>query len=197
MQKYIKIIIAICIIAINGCSSKLMSPAMTDVDNDKLDENTSCVTFFRHYIAGNAVQAPIAEYIDGDLKFIGISSYNTRFRLLTTPGSHIFVVGGESGNILKADLKGKKNYYVHVSPNLGLFKARFDLKAVHQDEIEKNKDNIVKCNLVVPNSKSEKWFDDNKISMRKKAKTGLEKFERRDDKSPYILNPEDGVDMLY
>ncbi|MCH5277143.1 MAG: hypothetical protein J1E80_04825 [Desulfovibrionaceae bacterium] len=176
-----------------------MSPSMANISQETLDDNTACVIFYRSSSLGGAIQAPIVEYIDEDVKFIGISSYNKKIRFITTPGEHIFVVGGESGSVLKADIAPKMNYYVRVSPYMGWAKARFDLKAVKFDELNDNKvkEKISKCVLVAPNDKAEIWFEKNKRSMKEKTVLGLEKFEGRKDKSQFILNQEDGIPSLY
>lgn len=198
MKSYItSLLLIICVTFMSGCSSKLMSTSMIDINQETLADDASSVIFYRNSILGGGIQAPIAEYIDGDVKFVGISSYNQKFRFITTPGKHIFVVGGESGAILKADLLPQMNYYVRVEPYMGLFKARFELEAVHFNELEGLKEKIVKCVLVAPNANAEVWFENNKNSMQKKAIIGLEKFEKRENKSPLLLNQEDGVIELY
>lgn len=199
MKKLTLLIILLCVFSIMGCSpTKLMSPEASNAPIE-LDENTSRIIFYRSSALGSAIQAPIAEYVDGDVKFVSILSWHKKSRFITTPGKHIFVVGGESGSIIKTDIAPGKNYYIKVSPYFGWWKARFKMTAIRAKELETEdiKNDIMKCELVTTNDMTDKWFQSNKNSMKAKAAVGLKKFEKEKDKSPFILNKEDGIDTVY
>lgn len=200
MRKILTFISLFLLLCISACSSKLMSPVQHDQIR-QLDENTSRITFYRSSIIGSAVQAPIVEAINNDIKFCGIASSSTRFHYLVNPGEHTFVVGGENGSILKADIVPGKNYYVQVIPMLGLWKARFCLEPMSRKQLEdpEVKDEIQKCDLVQANSAAKSWFKENYSSMKDKFSKGIRKFNntKEEKKSKFILSKDDCIDELY
>ncbi|MDR2099831.1 MAG: hypothetical protein LBP40_03260 [Campylobacteraceae bacterium] len=113
-----------------GCASKYMQPANLSEADMKLTQNESAIIFLRPTILGGAIQAPIAEFIDNDLKFVAIVSAKSKVFYKTTPGKHFFVVGGEGSNLLEAELEGGKTYYSYVNPYMGFAKASFKFEPV-------------------------------------------------------------------
>ena len=106
------------LLSLTACSSKLMDPIL-EQQQPVPQGNEASITFFRTSSFGGIIQAPIAEETASGLELVGISSMDTKIRHVVAPGKHIFVVGGESGSLLDADLAPQKHYYVKVSPGFG------------------------------------------------------------------------------
>ncbi|MDR2081498.1 MAG: hypothetical protein LBP54_06380 [Campylobacteraceae bacterium] len=111
-------------------SPQYMQPVNLSEADMRLSQNESAIVFLRPTFLGAAVQAPIAEFIDNDLKFVAIVSAKSKVFYKTTPGKHFFVVGGEGSNLLEADFEGGKIYYSYISPHMGFIKARFEFEPV-------------------------------------------------------------------
>ena len=195
MKKIAILMAVLSVILLSGCSSKLMDPVYMEQVRPHGEEST--VTFFRSSILGGSVQAPIAEEIRAnDLSLVGICSTDTKIRHVVTPGKHRFVVGGESGSLLEANVAPRKHYYVRVSPRLGWVKARFAMEAITPEELatEKVRKEIQDCALVTPNADADRWFLNNKASMLKKLNTAKSKFKNDEDASEHILLPFYGIE---
>lgn len=190
--------ISIMLLAVlSGCSSKMMDPVLIpDIPQDK----QASITFFRTSLFGGTVQAPIAEEVqDGNLNLVGICSTDTKIRYFVSPGRHIFVVGGESGSLLEAEIAPNMNYYVRVVPRIGWFKNRFEMVGVTpQDLATQNvQEEIKKCTLVKPNEAADQWFVNNQESMKNKLQAAKEKFQKRSDSSRYVLPENFGISEVY
>jgi len=71
---------------------------------------------------------------DGD-HFVGVVSGSSRVAYMTSMGSHLFMVIGESADFMSAELVEGKTYYVLVDPRVGWFKSRFSLLPVRRAQI--------------------------------------------------------------
>jgi hypothetical protein len=182
-----------------GCASKYMEPVIHDAATGQLAPDQSAIVFFRDTGFGGAIQAPVAEGIDGDVVFVGIISANTKFLHKTTPGEHIYVVGGESSNVLFANLEPQKFYYVRVSPKMGIFKARFEFEPVsplQEKNLQDLSDGLAGCKWVAPNPLSQAWFAENKSNLREKLENALKKDKDREPADRAVVNPENGIAEL-
>lgn len=197
MRKLFILLTVLAMAALTGCSSKLMDPMLDPGIESYAGQST--ITFYRPSAFGGAVQAPLGvEIRTDDLALVGISSTKTKIRHVVEPGDHVFVVGGESGSLLKASILPNKHYYVKVSPRFGWAKARFALMAVTPEELMNTEiQELSKCVLVVPNVDADKWFLENKRSMLDKLRVAKEKFGKDENKAEHTLLPEHGVNMLY
>jgi PBP1b-binding outer membrane lipoprotein LpoB len=72
----------------NGCASKHMRAVNLSETDMKLAQDEAAIVFFRPTILGDAIQAPIAESMDNDLKFVAIVSAKSKVFYKTTPGKH-------------------------------------------------------------------------------------------------------------
>jgi hypothetical protein len=80
-------------------------------------------------------QATIYEIEDDGDHFVGVSSGSTRLQWAMYPGTHLFMVLGESADFLKATVAPDRTYYMQVMPRFGWFKARFSFRAVRREEL--------------------------------------------------------------
>lgn len=186
-------------ITLSGCASKLMSPAI-DSSQPVTNDDTSIV-FFRTSSFGGMVQAPVAEYANGSVKPVGILSTDTKVRYVVPAGQHDFVVGGESSNILRADVAPQKYYYVRVEPRIGFVKARFKLVPMTAADLkqEKLQQSIMNAKMMSINPSGDEWFAAHKDDMLTKYNDALADFNKLspEKQKEYTLDAADGVDTLY
>ena len=172
-----------------GCASKHMEVTTIGQSESSLSDNQTAIVFFRDTSFGGGIQAPVVESKDSDIEFVSIISANTKFLHKTTPGKHTFIVGGESSNILEADLAPQKFYYVRVDPKMGVIKARFAFEPVLTAD-EKLQKALSGCTWVTPGATSHAWFTENKESMRGKTESAMKREKRA------ALAQDNGFDML-
>lgn len=193
MRKLILILVLTTICAVMaGCASKHMQATTVGENESVLAGNQSAVVFFRDSSMGGAVQAPIVESKAADVEFVSILSANTKVLHKTVPGKHIYIIGGESSNMLDAVLAPQKFYYVRVTPKMGLWKARFVFEPVLASD-EKLQKALSDCTWVASGATAKIWFSENKKSMQKKFEDAAEgkRYEER-----AILNHGNGFDAL-
>jgi hypothetical protein len=172
---------------------------MTTIQNQEtqISQDESAIIFFRPSIFGGAIMAPIAEYDDNKLKFVGILSGNSKIFYKTTSGIHHFVVGGESSELLEANLDAGKTYYVAVRPSMGFAKARFKFYPIGDGapsiESAEFKKEIEGCSWLANTPDSEKWFHDNMQDIQKKYDSALKKHNDADESDKKIVKPEYGI----
>lgn len=183
---------------LTACSSKLMDPMLEQQQPIPQGDEAS-ITFFRTSSFGGMIQAPIAEETASGLELVGIASTDTKIRHVAAPGKHIFVVGGESGSLLDANLAPQKHYYVKVSPGFGWGKTRFTMVPVPPQDLSAPgmQEEIRECTPVSKNDKAAQWFLENKSSMEDKLRTAKEKFQARKDPAEYTLPASYGITELY
>lgn len=194
MKKFLSIFLLGIMLVTSGCASKLMNPVNEGYTT--VQDNKANVIFFRSSSFGGAIQAPIAEDASNGVNFVGISSMDTKIQYKVEPGEHTFVVSGESAQIVKGVLAANKNYYVRISPRIGVWKARFHPNVVTPEELAKEsvQKEIRNCKLVAPNTLGQDWFAEHRMDLIEKLRVGKEKFDG--DKDQIILENY-GVDQLY
>ena len=159
-------------------------------------ENEAAIIFLRPTTYGDAIQAPIVKVEENNaISLVGISSAWTKILHRTTPGEHTYVVGGESGSKLAATLEKGKYYYVLVDPRIGIFKARFALVPLTEQDLLKKtfRKDFHKCEWVEPAASAHAWFLDNTPSLREKASTAEKKFTEAKPEDRMIITPLHGV----
>lgn len=68
--------------------------------------------------------------LDAKGHFIGDSAPGSHFVVQVPSGEHTFIAWGEGTHSLKANVAAGKTYYVEVAPVMGVWSARFHLKAL-------------------------------------------------------------------
>ena len=198
MRKLVLAFLAVAILGITGCAtaSKLMAVTTPNAVDQTVSEGEAAIVFVRPTNYGGAVQAPIVKVeADNSISLVGISSAKTKIFYRTTPGNHVFVVGGESGRMLQATLDGGKIYYVKVDPSMGFAKARFSLLPVSQAELAKEgfRKDLGGSEWVMPSSSANVWFLDNKSSLLDKVSIAKEKFQKAKPEDREVIIPQYGV----
>lgn len=97
-----------------GCAGagKLMEKTAIPTDI-KLESNQAALIFIR---SSAQFSAPIAEYKDKNVSFIGNSTSSSIIMHITDAGKHEYVIAAGRGTILQADLKPGMFYYVYLLP---------------------------------------------------------------------------------
>jgi hypothetical protein len=197
VKSFLKILFSFSIIFSTGCASQYMQPVVHSPSSAQLSPDQAAIIFFRDTSFGGAIQAPIAEgTVDNNVLFVGIVSANTKFLHKTTPGQHLYVVGGEGANLLFADLEPQKFYYVRIDLKMGLWKARFKFEPVRQGGTGELADDLADFKWVAPNTESQAWFADNKASMQDKLNEALEDDKKDGPAERIKLNKPDGLPNL-
>lgn len=171
---------------LNGCASSLMSPAeQTEISSDK-----AVITFYRTASFGGAIQAPIARESAAGFEFVGVSSKDTRIEDVVTPGKYTYVVGGESSNMMTAEVEAGKSYYAIVEPAMGWLKARFHLLVQRGEDWLKASRKASTLQLVKINEEGRSWWTKNQNSMASKLYNAKEDFNQEDTRK--VMKPADG-----
>lgn len=178
MRKTLLFLVGVAFLGLTGCASKLMQPVTPAAMNDSVSLNESAIVFFRATNFGGAIQAPVIEAAeDGKINFVAVVSAATKYLHRTSPGKHLYVVGGESSEMLEADMEAGKTYYAYVSPRMGLWKARFVFTPVPDVTDESFKKDLAWCNWVQNTPDGEQWFLENQQSLREKCADALKEHQ--------------------
>jgi hypothetical protein len=153
------------------------------------------VVFLRATNFGGVVQAPVVEEVNGKLAFVAVVSARMKVLHKTTPGQHAYVVGGESSAMLEADLDGGKTYYIKVTPHFGIWKARFTLDPVTEQEAAapEFKNDFDQCRWYENGPETQAWFTENLSSLQDKYADALKKFQNEAPEKKSVLRREYGV----
>jgi len=92
------------------------------------------VVFLRPSGMAYAVQSSVFVMKDKDPQLVGIVAAKTKLAWQADPGKHLFMVVGESGDFMSAEVEAGKTYFAMVTPRMGMWKARFSLKPVGPEE---------------------------------------------------------------
>ncbi len=176
-----------------GCASKLMQPIDHAAMNDTVQQYETGIVFFRATSFGGAVQAPIVEATeDGTLSFVAVVSAGKKYLHRTTPGKHLYVVGGESSDLLEANMEAGKTYYVYISPHIGWVKARFAFDPVKNVADGTFRKDLAWCDWVANTPEGAKWFTDNLPSLQTKYADAKKEHAEAKPEDRKVVKPEYG-----
>ena len=104
-----------------------------------------------------------------------------RVNYAPTPGTHLFMVIGETAEFMTADVVAGKTYYALVDPHMGVWKARFSLKPIHAADLggaqfTKWRD-AAKLTLKTP--RDDQWAVDNAASIAEKQNKYLPEWKSK------------------
>lgn len=183
-------------LALAGCAGTIKN--MKEIENTDFvvipEPGKSAIVFMRPETSGFAVQASVFE-IEGHLpKLVGIVAAETKVAYQIDPGQHIFMAIAESAEFMSADLLPNKVYYALVTPRMGIWKARFSLDPVHEDQLDKSDfdDWYEDCRWVEKNAESLNWAQNNMPSIRAKQDEYYPEWLQLDKSEKQHLFPIDG-----
>lgn len=131
--------------------------------NFHLNKNESAIVFYRSMLAGGG-PALIFEVKDDQPQFVTISSIDTKILYKTSPGKHIYLMDGEFGYFMDANLEGGKIYYVYVSRRIGWTRDRFIFEPISPMELKSENviRSIAKCDWYENSPEGEQLFSEKK-----------------------------------
>jgi hypothetical protein len=194
MGKVVLMLSILAMLAASGCASNLMQLVEPESLPQAINEDESAVVFLRPSFIGGAIQAPVVEAANNDLTLVGIVSTGDKVLSLTSPGKHYYVVGGESSDLLEAELEGGKVYYVYVSPALGFWKARFELEPVNDQQLSEQtfRSDLAGCKWRASKPEAQQWFKDNLPSLNSKYIDAMAEHNSAPPEKRNIILPEYG-----
>ena len=165
---YYLAIIAV-VLGLSGCAGSVshMQVAKVDVSNIAPEEGKAKVIFMRPSSFGFAIQSSVFEIKDNNPSIVGIVAAKKKLGEDFEAGEHLFMVIGESADFMSAILEADKTYYALVTPRFGVWKARFSLKPVTNEEYKSEEFNkwITDSESVETNADTIKWANDNRDSI--------------------------------
>ena len=195
MRKILVFLAVVACFGITGCASKLMQPVDLATIPSTISQDESAVVFFRATNFGGAIQAPVADVTDSKVEHVAIISAKMKYLHKTAPGKHFYLVGGESSELLEADLEGGKTYFVYVSPRMGFWKARFVFVPVTDKDLETDsfKKDLAWCEWHINAPEAEAWFRENLSSMQAKRTDAYQEHNAAKSEDKKILKPHYGT----
>ena len=195
MEFTVKIIIKLSFLVVimglfSACST--MSHHMTVVEGKtelQPEPGKALLVFLRPSSYGGAVQATIYN----DITYIGTVSANTKIAYQATPGEHMFMVIGESGDFMQADLEEGKTYYARVAARMGVWKARFSFIPENGQTADSELNQwLANTKLTETNKEGHAWAEQNKPDITKKHDEYLVAWQGKADGKKQILKKSSG-----
>jgi hypothetical protein len=173
----------------SACSIKSahMTPVASGAQLTRPSEGKALVFFTRPSSYGGAIQATI---YDGET-YVGTVSGGTHVAYETTPGTHLFMVIGESADFMQAELLPDKTYYAGVHARMGVWKARFSFVPFNGSDVKHGRDEVEDSRQVAANDQGRRWAAENAPGIAQKRRAYLAAWERKSDKQ--TLHPESGT----
>jgi len=128
-KKMLKILSVLAVVVLSGCSTTGKYTTPLTQTNHVIKEDKAAIVFFRTSMFGGAISSPLVEISDneGNNTLVGILGPKEKMIKYVEPGEHTFMIVGESGDFMKANVEAGKIYYSIIRPRLGFWKSRFSL----------------------------------------------------------------------
>lgn len=181
---------------LSGCAGTVKHMESVPVERvvDIPGEGKAMVVFMRPSGFGFAIQSSVFEVRDNQASLVGIVAAKKKVAYEVDPGSHLFMVIGESADFMSAELEADKTYYARVTPRMGVWKARFSLAPV--DAAERDSGDLDEwldeCAWVEKTPASENWARGNMASIQSKQYEYYQKWISKDPADKPQLLPQDG-----
>ncbi len=180
----------------SGCAGKVsnMSTATQGKEIQAPQKGKSKIVFMRPSTMAFAIQSSIFDIKGEKPSIVGIVAAKKKVSYDLEPGEHLFMVVGESADFMSAKLEADKTYYALITPRMGLLKARFSLKPIHESELNSKKLNswLKDCQLVEVSKDTENWLENNKNSIQSKDNKYYKDWINKEDSKKPMLHPQDG-----
>lgn len=152
------------------------------------------IVFMRPSGIAYAIQSSVFEINDQNPSLAGILAAKKKMAYQLEPGEHLFMVIGESADFMSAKVEANKTYYTLVTPRMGVWKARFSLRPVHQGELNSSEltEWLNSCEWVEKINASDDWANRNMASIQSKYKNYFNKWISKDPSERPNLLPHDG-----
>lgn len=194
-MKFTFIILLLSTIAVN-------SSATTENTTKSTDTDKATVVFMRSSFIAFLENTSIYEVTDGKNIFIGNLRNNKKIIYKTTPGKHTFMVASEAADFMEANVISGKTYYSIITPRPGIFKPRFSMNPIKNDNSSKFNTSKKKFLKWKENTK-ETLLTEKSITRQARRESSIfkkkDKFWKKwlkksaEELALRTLNPEDGV----
>lgn len=169
MKRFLSLALVLAAVVSAGCAGTIKN--MRELPEDAVvptpSPNEALVVFMRPSGVAFGVQSSVFEVSGGKPALVGIVAAKAKVVHAVSPGKHLFMVVGESGDFMSADLAAGKTYYALVEPRLGAWKARFSLAPVTREMLGTPEfdDWFSACRLVERSPESDTWALENANSI--------------------------------
>jgi hypothetical protein len=183
-------------LAATGCAGSIKNMRELPVDTPwpRPAPGKALVVFMRPSGNGFGIQSSVFSMRRGQPQVIAIVAAKAKVAWQADPGKHLFMVVGESGDFMSADLAAGRTYYALVTPRMGMMKARFSLRPIAKQQLRtaETEEWIADTRWVAPDASTTEWARENSASIQEKY---AEYFPRWMEKAPAdrpALLPDDG-----
>ena len=186
---------------LTGCAGTVanMRPVPPDQVVAGPEEGKAKVVFMRPSGFGFAIQSSVFLIKEDTPFLVGIVAAKKKVAYQVDPGKHLFMVVGESGDFMSAELAPNKTYYALVTPRMGMWKARFSLKPLHADDLDSEKFEEWRkaCEWVEISPASDEWAAENRESIQSKYDEYFSDWMGKEPSDRPVLLPQDGLYHRY
>lgn len=180
--------LAVALLLLSGCATTTshMSVIPDEARVTRPESGKALLIFFRPTNFAGAIQSTI---YDGDT-YIGTLSGETHMAYQASPGSHMFMIIGESADFMRAEVSAGKTYYAEVVPRMGVWKARFSLRPVNgSNDMELT---MRTTKQVAVNDEGRQWAREHAGDIQAKKAEYLPKWESKPDGDKQTLRVTSG-----
>ena len=182
-------LLAVAILLLSACASTQMTEVVAGQQATGPAPGKALVYLIRPSMLGGAIQSTV---FDGD-QYIGTVPADTHVAYQAEPGTHMFMVIGESADFMQADLLADKTYSAIVAPRFGVWKARFSLNPNNGEFTDaKIQEWLKSTRQVTVNEEGLRWAQQHADSIQQKKAEYLPKWQAKPDAEKQILRAESG-----
>lgn len=182
------------LVSLAGCAtSSYVQDVPAERANFEPKPGQALIVFMRPSSFGGAVQSSVFRLAEGTQDFVAVVSAKTKVAYDLAPGTHDFMVVGESADFMRATVEAGKTYHALVTPRVGFWKARFSLRPVAaSDRASGDFDKwFAECRWVENKLEAHQWAQGNMANVASKRAEYWPKWDTKPDKP--LLVPTDGM----
>ena len=175
----------------SGCAGSIKNMRAVDNINTVATPADSVLVFLRPSGIGYAGQSEVFEIREGQpARLVGIVAAKKKVAFRTTPGTHMFMVVGESADFMEARLAANQTYYALVTPRMGWWKARFSLRPLLPEENAKLPEWLEEAQWAELNEDSARWAAENSADIEAKRAKYMRAWMAKDPaERPVLAGP--------
>lgn len=182
-------LLAVAILLLSACASTQMTEVVAGQQATGPAPGKALVYLIRPSMLGGAIQSTV---FDGD-QYIGTVSADTHVAYQAEPGTHMFMVIGESADFMQAELLAGRTYSAVVAPRMGIWKARFSFRPNNGEFTDAQiREWLESTREVTVNDEGLRWARDNAASIQQKKAEYLPQWQAKPDAEKQVLRAESG-----
>lgn len=181
---------------ISGCAGSVRNMRVVPPDSIVTgpEEGKALLVFLRPSSIGYAIQSSVFEIKEEKPSLVGIVAAKKKVAYQVEPGKHLFMVVGESGDFMSAELEANRTYYALINPRMGVWKARFSFQEIHVDKLDSAQLSgwLSDCEWVEITPDSESWAANNIHDIQEKYYDYYSDWKSKGESSKPKLFAQDG-----